>query len=137
MDLSKLDTLAPAESGTVVELEHPVTGEPIPDTSITLRGEDSHAVRNVIRKQHDRRIEKMRKGKGAMSDSASLESEQVEKLVAATIDWKGIELDGEPLPFSAPNARKLYSDPRFPWLVEQVQTAMLDRERFFTNGSKS
>ena len=142
MDLKSLNILAPAESGTEVELEHPATREPLVDDKgtpwiIEVRGEDSETVRRVIKKQHDKRMDRARKGQKGGSDADLSESEQVQKLVAATIGWSGLVMDGEPYPFNAQNAHRLYSDPGFYWIVEQVQQAMSDRARFFTNGSKS
>lgn len=139
-DLASLDTLSPAEQGAVVELENPVTGEIIygddmKPWSITIRGEDSASVRQVVRKQHDKRSEKIRKGRDWGFDSETIESETIDKLVAATIGWSGLVLDGKPFEYSVANARKLYGDERFPWIVEQVQKAMGDRKRFFKKAS--
>lgn len=141
-DLNDLDTMTPAEAGTVVELEHPITGEPLLDGegnpwTITVRGEDSATVKAVIRKQQDRRSEKLRKGRGHVSDSESFDVERVEVLVAATIGWSGLTLDGALLEFNAKNARRVYGDDRFAWLVEQVEAAARDRKRFFSKPSSS
>jgi hypothetical protein len=138
MDLSNLDTLSTAEAGTDVELEHPVTGEPIKDDDgkpwvISIRGSDSKTVRAIAKKQQNRFTERLRK-RGQFGDADTAESEAVEKLVAATIGWRGLVMDGKPYEFSPENAHKLYSDPRFPWIVEQVQAAMVDRKRFFSKG---
>jgi hypothetical protein len=140
MDLAKLDTLNPAEEGTVVELEHPVTKDPIigddgKPWTISVRGEDSATVRTTVKKLSDKRWERLRKGKKYDSDQD--DADLVEKLASATIGWHGLILDGEPYQFSRENAKKLYADPRFPWIVEQVQLAMVDRQRFFTNASNS
>jgi hypothetical protein len=138
LDLKSLDTQAPAESGTDVELEHPATGDPLKNDDgskwiITVRGIDSKAVKDVQKKQQNRFSERLRK-RGQFGDAESNEKEQVERLVAATIGWKGLIMDGAQYEFSRENAEKLYGDPRFPWIVEQVNAAMVDRKRFFSKG---
>lgn len=142
-DLNELDTKAPAERGIVVELEHPKTplvpwvddqGVPY---SITILGGDAGKVRAVARKQLDKQITLLRK-KGEMGDAESGEQDIVERLAKATIAWHLPPLDGQTLP--APDerlARKLYNDPRFPWIVEQLQRALNDRSRLFTTPSTS
>jgi len=137
IDLSALDTKAPAEQGTVVELEHPFTPEvPFVDDdgvpySITILGSDAGKIRERERKQLDRYIEAIRKNRNP-GDAEASEKDTIDKLAAATIAWHLPPLDGEQLP--PPNdhvARKLYSDPRFRWISEQLLKAMGDRARFF------
>lgn len=138
-----LDLQARAESGTVIELEHPGDGTPIIDpatnkpVSITLRGKDSPQVVAVTNKQHDVAQDRIRKRKPYKS-AEQTRRDNVEVLVAATISWSGIAgADGEPLECNRDNARKLYEDMNASWLVEQLAAALEDRERFFPSGSKS
>jgi hypothetical protein len=141
LDLSTLDASTPAEEGSPVEIEHPVTGAPILNDdgkpwTIYVRGEDSPSVRDMLKRQHNKFTERLRK-RGQLGDADSAEQERVEKMQAATIRWENApDLDSEPFPYSNANARKLYSDPRFPWVAEQVQSAMTDRKRFFSKGLK-
>jgi len=140
-DLTQLDTQTPADHGAVVELENPFTNDPLADddgklVTWTLRGEDSPAVRKVVRRQQDKRNERIQKGRGADLDAATLEGQTVERLLAATITYSdNWALDGNPLPYTQENARKLLTDPRFSWLVEQLTRAMGDRRRFLPTGS--
>lgn len=133
--------MTPAEAGTAVELEDPFSGDLIlgddgKPWTIYVRGEDSKTVRAVISRQHDRRTEKLWKGK-KYTDSVSADNDQTEKMVAATISWSGLVMDGAPYEFSIVNARALYGNPEYSWIGEQVQKAMLDRQRFFTSASKT
>jgi hypothetical protein len=137
-DLSQLDTQAPAEEGIDVELEHPYTGEPIVNDDgtpwiIKVRGEDSATVVAVSKKQRNRISERIRK-RGQVSGAEEAEAAVIEKIVAATIGWKGLIMDGKPYEFSPQAAHSLYSDPRFPWVADQVFAAMVDRRRFFSKG---
>lgn len=141
-DFGDLDTKTSAEAGTVVHLEHPGTGDPLYDEkqnaiTITVLGSDSDKVRGVARKQADKRFEQARKSRGLAIDSASIESDAIARMVAATVAWSGVKLDGEVLECTEQNARKLYSDPRFPWIAEQVEKAIEDRQRFFKTVSQS
>jgi hypothetical protein len=142
LDLSTLDVAEPAEQGTDVELENPFTGEPLlgaDDRPVTwtLRGEDSPSVRKVIRKQQDRRNERITKGRGVDLDAKTLEAQATDRLLAATIRYSANfpPLDGEPIPYSESNARKLLTDPRFSWIPEQLNNALGDRKRFLLNHS--
>jgi hypothetical protein len=142
MDLADLDVQTPADAGTVVELDHPVTGGPIVDAagvpwSITVAGDDSRAVRAIDRKHQDRRAERMRKSGDWTMDADSLDAERVERLATATLTWQGLVLNGVVLECTPKAAAKLYADKRFAWISEQVTRAMVDRKRFFHINSPS
>lgn len=142
-DLSSLDTKAAAERGIVVDLEHPFTPEkPFVDDagvpySITILGGDAGKVRAKGRKQLDRYISLIRKNKDP-GDSETSEQDNIDRLATATIAWHLPPLDGAELPDPTEHlARKLYSDSRFPWIVEQLTKAINDRARFFVKSSTS
>lgn len=138
-DLSTLDSKAASEAGTTIEIISPATGEPLLDdgepVTITIIGIDSAKLRGIARKLNDRRMTDIRKGKNADFDSEVADEEKAKLYAAATIEWEGIALDGSVLECSERNAKKLYSDPRFPWLVEQIDKAIADRQRFFKTAS--
>lgn len=140
MDLSSLDSKAPAEGGMVVELEHPFTPEvPFTDDdgvpfSITILGSDAGKVRAKEKKQLNRVLMAIRRNKDA--DSEAGEQDNIDRLASATIAWHLPPLDGETLaPPTEHTARKLYGDPRFPWIAEQLTKAIGDRSRFFKKNS--
>lgn len=143
LDLSTLDTKAAAEQGIVVELEHPFnpTAPFVDDEGnpyyIKILGSDAGKVREKSRKQVDRILSLLHKGR-APGDSETGERDNVDRLAAATIEWNLPALDGQPMPPASEHAaRKLYSDPRFPWIVEQLTKAINDRARFFSKSSTS
>jgi len=141
MDLSTLDSKAAAEAGTVIEIISPATGEPLMDdgkpVTITILGIDSAKLRGISKKLTDRRFTDIRRGKNADFDSDVADAERFKLYAAATIAWEGIGLDGAVLECNERNAQKLYSDARFPWLVEQIDKAIADRQRFFKTASPS
>lgn len=142
-DLNTLDTKTPAEQGIVVELEHPLNPEtPFVDDdgvpySITILGGDAGKVRAKERKQVDRILSAIRKNRDP-GDAETGERDNIDKLAAATLAWHLPPLDGELLPDPTEHiARKLYSDPRFPWIAEQLTKRIGDRARFFKKSSIS
>lgn len=139
-DFAALDTKALAEKGLVVNLETP-TGDPFVDDDgkqyfIRILGGDAGKIREKHRLSLDKVYERVRKNRD-LGGAKESEREQVERLAAATLDWYLPTLDGETLACTEPNARKLYGDPRFPWLVEQLQKRIDDRAAFFANSSTS
>ena len=123
MDLAKLDILSPANEGVWMELEHPVTGEPL-GIKIKVAGVDSDYYRKEMRRQQNKRLKK-----GIRTISAEeLENEVIELLVACTLDWEGIEYEGKVLECNKENARMIYK--KFPWIREQVDNFINDRANF-------
>jgi hypothetical protein len=145
MALSQYDTKSPAERGLVVEFSDPrdpdkqVVDEKGRPLTITILGGDSQKVRAKARQSLDKAFEKIRKNKDPGGAKES-EQEQIERLVAATIAWSDnwVIDDGEPpLPCTPENAQRLYSDARFPWIVETLQKKIDDRAAFFVARANS
>lgn len=142
IDLAAFDTKSAAERGIKVELESPFTNLPFVDDEgkpyfIRILGSDADKVREKSRKQLDKYIELIRKNQNP-GDSLAGEADNIDKLAIATIEWHLPPLDGQPMPTASVSAaRKLYSDPRFPWIVEQLTKAINDRTRFFGPSSTS
>jgi len=128
IDLSKFD-LSP--EGEEMVVTHPATGAQLIDEStgepvtITLVGRDSDEFRTAQRKNIDKRAAMQKR----MMSFEEIEAEATDTLVACTKGWKHVGLDGEDLPFSAENARKLYT--RYYWLREQVDVFVARRANFF------
>lgn len=141
LDLNDLNVAAAASRGTFVELEHPVTGEPLLDADgkpygVEVLGDDSPEVRKIERKQADKRAEKLRRGNiDASLKQDALEQDRIERLIVATKSWYLPPLGGEPLPFTPQNARRVYGSDDLAWIPEQLEKAMRDRARFFSTGS--
>lgn len=140
-DFAALDTKTAADQGTVVTIENPVTDEPLTDSegqpvTITVLGSDSAKLTELLRKNGDRRLDRMRKQRDFVVDNvATVERRRIERLVAATIAWSGVGLNGQVLECTEANAWTFYSDPRWPWLLDQLDKAIDDRKRFFLPAS--
>jgi len=126
MDLTQFDVVSPANEGVWMNLEHPVTGEPL-DVRIKLAGIDSDYYKKELRKQQNK---KFKKGFRKLS-AEELEADTIELLVACTLDWEGVELEGQALECNPENVRKIYK--RFPWIKEQVDNFINDRANFLKN----
>ena len=126
MELTQFDVVSPANEGVWMNLEHPVTGEPL-EVKIKLAGVDSDYYKKELRRQQNKRF---KKGFRKMN-AEELESETIGLLVACTLDWEGVELEGQALECNPENARKIYK--RFPWIKEQVDNFINDRANFLKN----
>lgn len=142
-DFALLDTKAAAETGAVIFLDDPFSGEPLLDDdgvplSITVLGADSEKVGKAIRANADKRIARIQK-RGSVEDawSETQRADTISTLAKATVAWHILPVDGVVLECTEANARKFYGDPRFPWVVEQLDKAVVDRKRFFKNSSAS
>jgi hypothetical protein len=133
-NLSSLDTSIAAESGAVMTVVNPVSGavlvaEDKKPVTITLAGEDSERFKRADRANRNRRLARQQGARGGKISAEEMEADNLELLVAVTIDWSGLAIDGnEELSFSADNARVLYT--KLPWLREQAQAFVLDRSNF-------
>jgi len=126
MDLKELNITPKSNEGAWCTLEHPVTGEEL-DIQIKLAGTDSDIYRETIRKQINRRL---KKGIKRLSLEET-ENENLELLVACTLDWKNVVYEGEPLECTPENVKFIYS--QFPWIKEQVDDFIGDRANYLKN----
>jgi hypothetical protein len=132
LNLSVLNVSEVSESGIDIELVHPATGEGL-DAWVRVRGKDSRTVQNHARKVVNdmQKREKIAKGKNKDADMSieELEMLAVERAVVRIISWRGIEEDGQPVPFTVENATRILKDN--PWIREQVLENSDDLTGFF------
>lgn len=126
-DFSNLGTAAMANEGVVVELRHPTERTPM-GAYITVLGKDGTVFRRLERTQTNRRLTEAARTRDLALKAEEIEADRLDLLVACTKGWEGILKNGEPIPFSPENVRKLYTD--YPWVSEQVERAMGDRSLF-------
>ena len=70
-------------------------------------------------------------GRVELMDPEEMESLKAENLAAYTLGWKNyVDDSGAPVPFSKAAALELYRDPEMAWLVDQLDTALGDKELF-------
>lgn len=136
MDLLTLDTRDGANTGAIMDVENPVTGEKLKTAdgapvTITLLGLDSDRLK---KRQNELTNDVLKKGFRPKRVTAEKgEDDRLTTLALATVGWENIDLGGEKLDFSQDNARKLYR--RLPWLAEQVDAFVGDRANFLKASS--
>lgn len=130
VDLAAIDTVKGSNEGFDVQIYHPGTNE---DLGITIKvlGKDSDEFQKVSRAQSKKRMTKMQKG--GFRGNATVPVEEIEQdgialLAACTKGWNGVIVEGKEVPFSTDSAIAIYE--RFPWIKEQVDTAIGDRANF-------
>ena len=130
IDLSAIDTVKGSNEGFDVRIYHPGTNEDL-DITISVLGKDSDLFQKVSRAQNKKRMAKMQKGGFRNTTSIPLEeieSDGVDLLASCTTGWAAVVIDSKEIDFSKDNAVMVYE--RFPWIKEQVDTAIGDRANF-------
>jgi hypothetical protein len=132
----ELNSLALSEEATV-QLRHPVTEVPLfapvkkgedPESKpvqITVKGSASQAYRRAV----DAMMKKAAKRGKREATPDEIREQSVDFLVALSVKIDNMTLDGEEVA-SAEVFRKLYSDPRYDWIKEQVNAAVGDTGAF-------
>tara|TARA_R110002051_G_scaffold324424_2_gene421627 strand:+ start:24062 stop:24481 length:420 start_codon:yes stop_codon:yes gene_type:complete len=139
MDLSNLNVVEKANTGEVLKLLHPVTGEILNDAGekcadkkdvkcffVKVLGADSDLYRNVVK----RRLERLQNKKSKKIDMDESEAKGIDLLAKCTLDCYLIE-DGKPIEFSKNEMVRLYT--KYPWLREQVDKFIDERENFLAS----
>lgn len=130
IDLANIDTVKGANEGFDVQIYHPGTNEDL-GIVINVIGKDSDEFQKVSRAQSKKRMAKMTKG--GFRSNATIPVEEIEQdglalLAACTKSWSGVIVDGKPIDCTTGNVMMVYE--RFPWIKEQIDTAIGDRANF-------
>jgi hypothetical protein len=136
VDLAAIDTVKGANEGFDVRIYHPGTNEDL-DITINVLGKDSDEFQKKSREQSKKRMAKMSKGGFRATSTVpveEIESDGLELLAACTKSWTGVVIEGKAVAFSHEAAVDLYT--RFPWIKEQVDTAIGDRANFIKGSQK-
>lgn len=127
-----ISTLALADTFTL-HLKHPVTGEKLyadekqeQAVTITIYGTSSKKYRNAVTAMQNRQLRRKAKDKASAED---LQEEGIGLMVACSASSENLAIDGEEVKTEA-QFRKLYSDPRFSWIKDQVDEALADVSNF-------
>lgn len=141
MKLSKFDLSKQVGSKSLpMALKNPVTGEDFIDEAsgepitIDLVSIDSDEHQKARHRMANARIRKATTSGRATVKSEEMERDAIELLVACTKGWHHIQDDDESeLPFTTDNARKIYGNPGFRWLTDQVSAFINERAAFLGN----
>ena len=132
----ELNSLALSDE-TTVQLVHPVTEMPL--YAPVKKGEDSESkpvqvsvkgsASQAYRKAVDAMMKRAAKRGKREATPEEVREQSVDFLVALSVKIDNMTLDGEPVD-NAEAFRKLYSDPRYDWVKDQVNTALNSVESF-------
>jgi hypothetical protein len=128
-----LSTLQPTDDPVCVDIVHPITRIAL-GPKVYVFGMDSAVYRKVQSDLQAKRFARMTPGKMRLTP-AELEEEAMTVLATCTNSWKDVVWDKKPLECNMENAKMLYR--ALPWLREQVDMAMSDRENFIKASSSS
>lgn len=113
---------------TTVEIIHPLTNKPT-GISFVLASRHRPEVKSLARSIADKRMASVRQNKPL--DTAAMDEESLDLLVASIKGWSGIEDDGAPVPFSQQKAREILSREGLEWVRKQLDEAMGNDALFF------
>lgn len=134
LDLSSFDTIKSADEGAWLNLRNPTNlgvelksdGRPI---TLHLLGRDSEVFRKASRAMSNRRLKATaRAGRNAAISAEEMEAEGKKLVIACTIGWNNVVVDGSELAFTAENVEAFYE--RFPAFFEQADEFIGARENF-------
>ena len=131
IDLMAIDTVKGSNEGFDIKIYHPGT---MVDLGITINvlGKDSDEFQKISRAQSKKRMAKMNRGgfrvQNMIPPPEEIEADGLELLAKCTKFWSGVVIDNKEIEFSYDNALMVYE--RFPWVKEQVDTAIGDRANF-------
>ena len=132
IDLAAIDTVKGSNEGFDIKIYHPGT---MVDLGIVINvlGKDSDEFQKVSRAQSKKRMAKMAKGGFRIQNipppsAEEIEADGMELLAKCTKHWSGVVIDSKEIEFSYDNILMVYK--RFPWIKEQVDTAIGDRANF-------
>lgn len=125
MNLSDYDLSANATRGFEMVVRDPITDKPT-DAVISIIGSDSKTYRKV-KNETLRRVAK----------GDDLDADQISAAVytACVTGWRDLSVDGKPLEYSVEAANDLLV--RFPWLMDQIGTAVESRSNFTRPSEKT
>jgi hypothetical protein len=141
---ARMTLLHPATGQPLRRPKRHADGQPVLDEKggpvyevawIDVLSADSEAARAHEREAQNRRI----RSRARRLVAEDLEAEGLELLVALTKGWSLATLENEPLdvPFSAENARELYSAPELAFIRRQVNDFAADAGNFQTPKTSS
>lgn len=133
-DLARLDVLTAAEKGRPMTVINPKTATPFmledgkTPLQITLLGRASAIAREVLKTVEDEQAAITGEGRAITTEMQNAWNARY--LTALTRGWNISQMDGVDFPYSPGNAEKLWSDPRWPYLMRQALVFVRDDGNF-------
>lgn len=121
-----------------IQVKDPATGDPT-GVIFEMAGPE-HPDRKRITFAQSRKFLRAysKTGRAEMPEPEDAESQKKENLAAFTLGWTGIiDNAGAPVVFSKQAALEMYNDPEMAWLVDQLDSALGEKELFITRLAKA
>ena len=100
----------------------------------------THPKRKSILLANQRRLQHQlqKTGKVTLDDPAEQELQARDNLVSFTLGWSGFtDEKGKEVPFSPEAARELYENDEYSWLIDQLNAALNEKERFMQRSASN
>lgn len=116
-----------------IQVKDPATGDPT-GVIFEMAGPEHPDRKRITFAQSRKFLRSYAKtGRAEMPEPEDAESQKKENLAAFTLGWSGLVDDsGKPVVFSKQAALEMYNDPEMAWLVDQLDTALGEKELFIT-----
>jgi hypothetical protein len=120
-----------------IEVKDPATGDPT-GVIFEMAGPEHPDRKRITFAQSRKFLRSYAKtGRAEMPEPEDAESQKKENLAAFTLGWTGLIDDaGAPVVFSKAAALELYNNPEMGWLVDQLDSALGEKELFITRSAK-
>lgn len=128
LNLSTVSTVEKSNMGVEMEIIHPGTGEPT-GAFLTVCGEDSELHATAMNIVSRRRIKAQRRSGQVTIDNDDIQHGLMTIAIHCVTGWRGVlDDDGQPLPFSRAELRRVLTDYKF--ILEDVNAFIGDRANF-------
>ena len=120
-----------------IQVKDPATGDPT-GVIFEMAGPEHPDRKRITFAQSRKFLRSYAKtGRAEMPEPEDAESQKKENLAAFTLGWTGLIDDaGAPVVFSKAAALELYNNPEMGWLVDQIDSALGEKELFITRSAK-
>jgi hypothetical protein len=134
-DLSKFDTATLADKGAAINLLSPlgdvVMGSDKQPIQFFILGQDSKKFKADIAEARRQAQTQTKANNKKLKTPEDEEYDSIVRIAGYTVGWtNNFMLDGKEFPYSQENAIKLYLDPRFQWIYEQINRQIMNRANF-------
>ncbi len=120
-----------------IQVKDPATGDPT-GVIFEMAGPEHPDRKRITFAQSRKFLRSYAKtGRAEMPEPEDAESQKKENLAAFTLGWTGLIDDaGAPVVFSKAAALELYNNPEMGWLVDQLDSALGEKELFITRSAR-
>lgn len=132
-DLASLDSRTRSVAGVRFKVRDPRTATPMrnsvgEEVFVLLHGRNSPIFEQLQQQANDARA--ARAAAGIELSSEELRQERVDYVAGCTSGWNIEQLDGQPFPYSPENAKRMWADKRFSWLLNEAWAFVINEANF-------